>query len=31
MGAANNHLEYDRLIANVPLRDVNVEVWKALE
>ena len=28
MGAANNQLQDDRLIANVPLRYVNVEVGK---
>jgi hypothetical protein len=31
MGDANNHLQYDRLIANMPLRHVDVEVRKALE
>jgi hypothetical protein len=31
VGAANNHLQYDRLIANVPLRHVDVEVGKSPE
>jgi hypothetical protein len=31
MGAANNHFQYDRLIANMPLRHVDVEVGKALK